>query len=117
VNFDKHRFGISAPAKRQSDAPEATGNDQQRRLTHIDALVETVAALPDDWRTVREPDLPAVCVARQNNRYAAHYGLMKVVWIVCEEQVRRAMGSTERVPIGAAEQQVVDSPEHERSAG
>ena len=46
------------------------------------AFVETEAALSDERRTIRQPNLPAVGVAGQDQRDAVRFGFVKVVGVV-----------------------------------
>ena len=102
--FGSHVLGKSTLSARHRE---------HRGPVHVEPLVETEAALADDRRPRRKANLAAVRVPGEHEGDAAALGLVEVVGVVREEQVRRPVGGRQALPVGGAEGAVIDATDDE----
>ena len=80
---------------------------------HVQPLVEAEAALAHNRRPGRQADLAAVRVPGEHEGDAAALGLVEVVGVVREEQVRWPVGGRQALPVRGAEGAVIDAADDE----
>src|ERR1043166_3826738 len=100
LDLDQHRLRVGAVAPRETDAAEATRDDEERRIVGVQPLVEAEMTLAQDRRAVVEADLPAVRVAGENQRHFARRGLIEEIGMMREQQMRGAAGGWAAPPPG-----------------
>src|SRR4030095_7116747 len=68
--------------------------------------------LSDDWRTIRETNLPAVSVTREGEWNAAGFSVVEMVRIVRQQEIRRTVSCRHGRPIRLTHDQVVNTTKH-----
>src|SRR5262249_32231244 len=112
TDVEQDRLGIRADAPREPDGPEPARDREHRGSVQIESLVQTEITLANDRRPGGKANLSAVCVSGEHEANAASLGLVEVIWVVGQEQVRRTVGGREALPVGCAERAVVDAADH-----
>ena len=111
LDLDQNRFWVGAPAPGEPDTPQTARHHEQRRAECKESLIEAEPAVADKWWSVGKADLAAMGVAGKGERHSVAFGLVKVIGIVRQEQMGDAVLGEQALPVGPAEDEIVDGAE------